>query len=245
MPSWLARLPALSDADKAAIDRDFRLRAQSVLAVDKMIGALEAAVAATGRARDTYIIFSSDNGLHMGEHRMMPGKMTPYDTDIHVPLVIAGPGVPAGRVVAEMTENVDLCPTFIELAGAGALPIVDGRSIVPLLRGQSVDDWRNVVLIEHRGPHRDRGDPDAPSARAGNPPSYEALRMKSALYVEYADGTKEYHDLARDPNELENSFAALAPAEKSALAAALGQIQNCRDAQSCAAAERPAVTAHR
>ncbi len=76
MPDWVRKLPALTGADKAAIDKAYRMRAQSVLAVDAMIGQLQAAVAASGQAQNTYFVFSSDNGLHMGEHRMMPGKMT-------------------------------------------------------------------------------------------------------------------------------------------------------------------------
>src|SRR5207249_11167937 len=92
-PRWPRALPALSDADKAAIDRDYRKRAQSVLAVDTMIGELQEAVASIGEARNTYFIFSSDNGYHMGDYRLMPGKMTAYDTDIHVPLVVTGPEI--------------------------------------------------------------------------------------------------------------------------------------------------------
>lgn len=53
----------------------------------------------------------------MGEHRLKPGKMTAFDTDIHVPLVVTGPGVVHGRTRDEVVENIDLCPTFAELAG--------------------------------------------------------------------------------------------------------------------------------
>src|SRR5262249_49332634 len=93
-PKWLAALPPLTDADAAKIDADYRKRAQSVLAIDAMIAALQAAVAESGQADNTYFVFSSDNGYHMGEHRMRPGKMTAYNTDIHVPLIVTGPRVP-------------------------------------------------------------------------------------------------------------------------------------------------------
>lgn len=239
-PSWLKALPALSDKDRAKIDQDFRKRAQSVLAVDKMIGELQAALQASGQDKNTYVIFSSDNGYHMGEHRLMPGKMTPYDTDIHVPLIVTGPGVPAGRVIDEIVENIDLCPTFAELGGAAAPANVDGHSLMPLLHGQAVTEWRSAALIEHHGPHKDPSDPDAPAARSGNPTSYQAMRLPKALYVEYNDGTKEYHDLARDPDEMNNSFAALPDAEKVALGATLGALSNCHDAKSCWEAARPA-----
>jgi N-acetylglucosamine-6-sulfatase len=68
--------------------------------------------------QNTYIVFSGDNGYHMGEYSLRPGKMTPFDTDIEVPLVIIGPDVKAGTTVSAIAENIDLCPTFAELGGA-------------------------------------------------------------------------------------------------------------------------------
>jgi N-acetylglucosamine-6-sulfatase len=238
-PKWLSWLPPLSDADIASLDRDFRKRAQSVLAIDKMIGELQAAVAAAGQQDNTYFVFSSDNGLHMGEHRLMPGKMTAFDIDIHVPLIVTGPGVPAARTVEEIVENIDLCPTFTELGGASTPANVDGRSLVPLLHGQDIPEWRAAALIEHRGPHKESDDPDAPSARSGNPVSYEALRTRELLYVEYADGAKEYHDLASDPAELRNTFSSLPSGTKTSLSAMLAAMMSCHDAKSCWDAARP------
>src|SRR5208337_3325351 len=111
----------LSDRDMTSIDRDFRKRVQSVLAVDAMIGELQAMVASIGQSDNTYFIFSSDNGYHMGEYRLTPGKMTAYDSDIRVPLIITGPGIAGGQKVDDITENIDLGPTFTELSGAIAL----------------------------------------------------------------------------------------------------------------------------
>jgi hypothetical protein len=82
---------ALGATDKDAMDRDFRLRAQSVLAVDEMIGALQAAVQPAGRWTTPTSYSARTTSYHMGEHRLMPGEMTAYDTDIHVPLVVPGP----------------------------------------------------------------------------------------------------------------------------------------------------------
>lgn len=244
-PKWLVKHRALSDTDMANIDRDFRKRAQSVLAIDAMIGELQAAVVAIGAEQNTYFIFNSDNGYHMGEHRLMPGKMTAYDTDIHVPLIITGPGVPSGVTLDEIVENVDLYPTFSEIAGATAAANVDGRSLVPLLHGQKVADWRTVALVEHHGPVKDATDPDMPALRSGNPTTYESIRSATNLYVEYADGEKEFHDLVADPNELRNTFSALSSEEKAALHATLEAVKNCHDAKNCAAAERPTRTVAR
>ena len=70
-----------------------------------MIGRLRKRLAAAGVADDTYIVFSSDNGFHLGQHRLTPGKLTAYDPDVRVPLIVTGPGVPAGRTVDAMTET--------------------------------------------------------------------------------------------------------------------------------------------
>jgi arylsulfatase A-like enzyme len=152
----------LADGDMAQIDADFRKRAQSVQAVDKMIGELEDAVAAIGEANTTYFVFSSDNGYHVGEHRMMQGKMTAFDTDIHVPLVVTGPGIAPGHVVQEIADNIDLNPTFTEIGGAATAANVDGRSLVPLLHGRPVAEWRKAALVEHHGHLTDASDPDFP-----------------------------------------------------------------------------------
>jgi arylsulfatase A-like enzyme len=242
-PQWLRAHRQLSSADTAKIDADFRKRAQSVLAVDKMIGELQAAVAAIGQQGNTYFVFSSDNGYHMGEYNLMPGKMTAFDTDIHVPLIVTGPGVPAGATVEDVAENVDLCPTFTELGGMTPAASIDGRSLAPLLHGEKPRDWRTVALVEHRGPVKNLTDPDLPSPRSGNPTTYEAIRDRTSVYVEYATGEKEYHDLASDPDELRNTFSSLPPDKQAALHATLAAVQNCHGAQSCSTAEQASHSA--
>lgn len=237
---WLTTHRALSPEDIALIDRDFRRRAQAVQAVDAMIGELQRAVAAVGASGNTYFVFSSDNGYHMGEHRLMPGKMTAYDEDIRVPLIITGPGIAAGRVIEEITENIDLAPTFAELMGVPPLVQADGHSLAALLRGQPQTDWRLFALVEHRGPVRDTADPDMPAVRSGNPTTYEAIRARDWVYVEYADGEREYHDRASDPDELRNIFTSLPPARQAELHGMIAAAAACRGAAACWAAQRPA-----
>jgi N-acetylglucosamine-6-sulfatase len=256
---WLKRYRSLSKSDIASINRDYRRRAQSVLAVDKMLGELEDAVARAGQQNNTYFVFSSDNGLHMGEYRLMPGKMTAFDTDIHVPLIVTGPGVARGRTLDDVVENTDLCPTFEEIAHVDSPDTIDGRSLVPLITGKQVSEWRTLALIEHHRVLRqvskkgvrhglaklwsmidpEARDPDEPAIRSGNPPSYEALRGPSSVYVEYEDGTREYHDIARDPFELHNTFPSLAPDEQATLHAELQELSGCHGTKSCWQAGRP------
>ena len=98
-------------------------RVRAVQAVDRMIGRLRQQLVTDGLADNTYFVFSSDNGLHMGEHRLKTGKMTAFDTDIKVPLIIDGPGISPGTSISALAENIDLAPTFEALAGLE--PVVD------------------------------------------------------------------------------------------------------------------------
>lgn len=237
-PAWLRDFAPLEPRQAEQIDEQFRRRAQAVQAVDRLIAEIEATLVARGVARNTYIVFSSDNGLHMGEHRLMPGKQTAFDTDIHVPLIVLGPGVPAGREVAAMTENIDLCPTFERLGGARVGANVDGHSLLPLLSGRGLRSWRDAVLIEHHGPDLLPSDPDLPTRGAGNPPSYEALRTPTSLYVEYVDGEREYYNLRRDPFELHNLAVHLSPERERRLHGALAGAAACHGRRSCWRAQR-------
>lgn len=239
-PAWLRDHRPLTAGQIERIDATFRQRVRSVQAVDRMLGRLQRRLRAAGVARNTYVVFSSDNGFHQGQHRLAPGKLTAYDPDVRVPLVVAGPGVPAGRAVDAMTENTDLCPTFAELAGAPALPTADGRSLMPLLHGgvggDDISDWRDAVLIEHRGNVSGLNDPDLPPAGSGNPPTYEALRSRDALYVEYADGERELYDLASDPFQLRNLARDAPPERLARLSGALAVMANCHGSEQCWAA---------
>ncbi|WP_433296120.1 sulfatase-like hydrolase/transferase [Actinoplanes sp. CA-030573] len=225
-PTWLAGRTPLTDAEKQQIDRDFRKRAQSVQAVDRMITSLRQTLATAGVADRTLVVFTSDNGYHMGEHRLTPGKQTAFDTDVRVPLVMAGPGVKAGATVTAPAENIDLRATFDDLAGTGT-PATDGRSLAPLLRGETPADWREAALVEHHGPDTDPADPDHPAKNSGNPPTYSAIRTTGYTYVEYADGTKEYYDHATDPDQLRNTAGELDAARLAALHATLTGLVGC------------------
>jgi len=233
-PRWLNGLRPLSGDDIQRIDNAFRRRVESVQAVDRMIGQLERALAATGQLKNTYIVFSSDNGYHMGEHNMMPGKQTAFDTDIRVPLIVYGPGVPADHSVDAMTSSIDLAPTFLAIGHAEPVALQDGVSLLDLWHGAPAPtDWQKAVLIEHHGPLEFLSDPDFQGRRSGDPPSYEAMRTADFIYVEYATGEHEYYDLANDPYENNNSYASLSPQRQLELHVMLARLENCHGASDC------------
>jgi N-acetylglucosamine-6-sulfatase len=247
-PKWLAAHQPLSAADISKIDTDFNKRVEAVQAVDDMIGELFATLKAQGLDKNTYVIFSSDNGYHMGEHMMFVGKETAFDTDINVPLIVVGPGIPAGAVEDRIVENIDLCPTFAELSGTPPPSNADGHSLVALLMGQQVGDWRNVALVEHHGPEleaRAIDDPDnegwtpaavdggAPNGHGPPPNTYEAIRTETSLFVSYADGETEYYDLSSDPNELNNTVGNLSKKQVTAFQNTITAIKSCHGSQDC------------
>ncbi len=246
-PPWLANRAERPPRVIAHMDALYRRRAQSVLAIDAMLGRLIDRLGDIGELDNTYVIFSSDNGYHIGEHRLLAGKLTAFDTDIRVPLIVRGPGVPAGRHVAALVQNTDLAPTFEALAGLPPRANVDGRSLVPILHGaRAPADWRQGALVEHRHTPGSHGDPDAQTPASGDPPSYEALRGPHFIYVEYRDGEREYYDLRADPEQLHNVYRYLRPERRASLSTRLARLVSCRGAEQCATAPAsPAVGAGR
>lgn len=230
-PRWLAHRSRLTAAQVALIDRVYRSRAQAVEAVDAMVGRISQALDAAGVAGNTYLVFSSDNGLHAGQHRLLPGKLTAFDSDIHVPLIVTGPGVAPHSRTHAMAQNIDLAETFASIAGTSVR--ADGHSLLALLRGARPRHWRNAALIEHRHPQPGEAGPDSPPPDSGDPPTYEALRTPRVLYVEYRDGEREFYDLRADPFELHNLASRLSLARRERLHAALRGLERCHSRRVC------------
>ena len=263
-PDWIGDNPPLSAEQKRYMEELYRKRLQSMLAVDDMIGDLIGALRKSGKLDNTYIVFTSDNGFHLGQHRLSAGKWTAYEEDIRIPLVVRGPGVPEGETLQHVVLTNDIAPTFADLAGVEAPPFVDGRSLKPLLEDEPtpLEDWRKRFLIEAVA---ERGDVSTPlldesevtPVLTGDPlpndwrrssaksvkvsetwgrPWMKALRTNNYLYVEYKTGEHELYDLEEDPYELRNLYAT-APADlKRRLEVQLDALRKC-SAEECRAAE--------
>src|SRR6185312_8521915 len=117
-----------------------------------------------------YFVFSSDNGFHLGEHRLSSGKQTAFETDIRVPLIVAGPDVPAGRDASQLTSSIDLAPTFETLAGLPVPAGVDGHSLAGLWHGQDPGGWPFSSSITARTSRR-KTPTGRPSRRGIRPPT--------------------------------------------------------------------------
>jgi arylsulfatase A-like enzyme len=235
-PKWLRHRHRLTHHEIHKINVDYRLRARDVLSIDRLITAIYQALSDAGVADETDVIFSSDNGYHMGEYRLNPGKMTAFETDINVPLVATGPGIPAGARNTSIVQNIDLAPTFEALAGLRPDPAMDGKSMVELLHGRTVHGWTTTALVEHRSPDDNPADPDYQQRSSGNPPSYEALRTARYTYVKYLGGGAEFYRRDRDPHELHNVIGQLSSARRAQLRLRLHSLRRCNGVTACTAA---------
>ena len=222
-PRWLQDQTPLIDAETIrGIDEDYRGSLQAMLAVEEAMDALLTTLDQLGETSNTYIFFTSDNGLHRGEHRLRGGKNTPYEESIRMPFYVRGPGVPTGRTIEHLAGLVDLVPTFLGLAGTPIPASVDGMSLAPLLTATppAITAWRQEMLIEH-------------PAGAGLPvriPAYYAVRTQTELYVEYDNFENEYYDLRTDPAQLNNLARSAPSSTLSRLAARVAALKGCRGA---------------
>jgi N-acetylglucosamine-6-sulfatase len=234
-PLWVQRLSSLTPGDNKGkitnekkLDQAYRDRLGMLLSLDEMVGGLVEELKVTGELENTYIIFTSDNGFHLGEHWLNLTKRTPYEEAHRVPLVIRGPGVPSGRTVDEIGLNIDFAPTFAELAGASAPSFVDGRSLSPLLVGTQPTSWRSAFLLENWRDQTER--------KPGNPVlatlTYDGIRTETHKYVEYDTGEKELYDLSSDPYELQSQHKTANPELEASLKTKLNELKSC-SGQSC------------
>jgi len=208
---------ALLSAQKIAGLREaYQQALEANLGVDDAVKSVVDTLRSTGELDNTLIAFTSDNGFFYGEHRVPAGKVLLYEPSIRVPLVVRGPGIPKGVHRKQLAANVDLAPTFVQLAKAKAGRVMDGRSLVPLFRSGSAGANRDLLLE------------DGPAGGNRNPRQYVAVRTPRYLYAEYANGEHELYDLATDPNELNSRHGDPALASvRERLARILARLRTC------------------
>jgi N-acetylglucosamine-6-sulfatase len=253
-PVWIQRTSPITPEKQAAIDEFQRARLETLLSVDRLIDSTIATLEELGQLDSTYLIFTSDNGYHLGEHRQAMEKGTPYEESINVPLIVRGPGIEPGSIETRLVSGADLAPTIADLAGAEPPDFVDGRSIRPLLNGTATP-WRDGVLartfrepstlvyVEGALQFREAPvtvDEESDEEQDDDPkqPQWMALRTENSLYAEFATGEREYYDLVADPWQLDNAAAALSPAELVTLSARLQALVTCAGA-TCRTADSP------
>lgn len=202
---WYRRDHLMRPSRQRVVQLIRRKMFQSLRSLDRDVGRVVDALRARGVLDHTIVVFSSDNGYLWGEHRLRK-KTWPYEESIKVPLVIRTPWIHRAETDDRLVANIDIAPTFADIAGTRPAIPEDGRDLMPLLRnGDAVHDWRHELMIEWEG---------RITAARGGPQRYRALHTDRYVYVEYANDWRELYDLRTDPYELDNvagdpRFAAL------------------------------------
>ncbi|HEX8990822.1 MAG TPA: sulfatase [Anaerolineales bacterium] len=190
-PVYIAQLHPFSESE---IDANYKKILRSLLSVDDGVASILNALDQTGLRQKTVIVYLTDNGMTVGDHRFGFMKNCPYEPCIRTPFLVYAPGLYPARVDTHMVANIDLAPTFAQLAGAQVPSKVDGMSLVPLLQDAAAP-WRDALLLEHWPTEEGVG---------SMIPAFSAVRTDRWKYVQYSTGEKELYDLRADPYELHN-----------------------------------------
>jgi N-acetylglucosamine-6-sulfatase len=225
-PRFIRDAPYLSLNDIHTYKVYWNKQLESLRDIDDGVKLLLDTLGLQHRLRNTYVIFTSDNGFFFGEHRLTGGKFLAYEPATHLPFLIRGPGIRPGSESGELVANIDVAPTVLELAGVEADRSVDGRSMVPFLRDEELRSLRPLLFesfvetsdVNQNGAieessARTSGAPAhrRPSGKGGAtasilapPKDYGGIRLGPYKYIAWPNGEKELYDLEKDPNELNN-----------------------------------------
>ena len=184
-----------------AVAANFQGRIRSLADVDEAVASTLAALKATGELENTYVVFTTDNGFLLGQHRFV-GKVVAYEPAVHIPLLITGPGITPGRTSDTTFTTIDLAPTIADLAGATVERTVDGRSHVDVLHNRPTTgahtalDTVTTTLLQ-AGP--------ISGTNTGPGWLFRGVRTGRYTYLKWSDnGFVELYDRARDPQQLRN-----------------------------------------
>ncbi|CAO3587797.1 unnamed protein product [Absidia cylindrospora] len=224
----------LNDTLVEQFDEIHRNRLRALQAVDEMVGSLFDELEHQGKLDNTYVIYSADNGYHIGQHRAYPGKCGNIEEDINVPFIVRGPGIPKGEISDIVSAHHDIAPTLLALAkGSNYVPDwVDG-GVIPLTRDLrnhpkpvaqesfAVEFWTDSAMSEFYT-----------NVNVNGPNIYKTVRVISKdynyMYSVWCTGEHEFYDLKKDPYETTNEFDHIDPQLANRLDALLLVLKTCR-----------------
>jgi N-acetylglucosamine-6-sulfatase len=215
--------PVMTQAQIEQLKLDYQGRAGALLAVDDGVAKLVKAVRETDQLSNTMIVFVSDNGWLQGQHRVTGDKFLPFDESLRVPLIIRGPGIPAGQTVHGQVSNVDFAPTLLRMAHAKPGRTQDGVSLLPAMRTGKPPNRAIEIEALNR-----LFDGDIPQNGWDRP--YTGVRTDRYTYVVWTEtAEKELYDRRKDPHELQNLDGDPRYADVQAqLARKLAKLRDCK-----------------
>jgi arylsulfatase A-like enzyme len=231
-PRFIREASYLSPTETHTYRIYYQKALESLRSVDDGVQQVIDTLGAMHRLRNTYIVFTSDNGFFYGEHRLTGGKFLAYEPSTHLPFLMRGPGIKPNTSTGELAANIDIAPTILELAHVEADKSIDGRSLVPYLLDPALRTRRPILFesfVETNDVEENGGGPpaepvgvaagssgggDSVNARpkeasasiVAPPKDYEGIRLGPYKYIEWPDGEKELYDITKDPYELNNQI---------------------------------------
>jgi N-acetylglucosamine-6-sulfatase len=176
------------------LNKYYQRYCETLLAVDENLGRIMKWLEESPYFNNTILVYMGDNGFHFGDHGIID-KRTAYEVSIKVPLLLWWPGkVKNSGVIREMVANIDIGPTFLDIAGIPIPANMDGLSFRPLIEGENVN-WRTELLYEY---YWERNYPYTPTTHALITDRYKFIRYQGIWDLD------EFYDLQSDPNETTN-----------------------------------------
>lgn len=212
-PRFIREAPFLSPTELRTYRVYYEKQLESLRSIDEGVKQVVDTLGAMGQLRNTYIIFTSDNGFFFGEHRLTGGKFLAYEPAVHLPFLMRGPGIKQGSSTGELAMQIDIAPTILELADVKATKSIDGRSLVPYVTDTSLRTRRPLLFesfVETNDVEANGAEPTARTSRGASasivapPKDYVGIRLGRYKYIEWPSGEKELYDITRDQYELNN-----------------------------------------
>eukprot|EP00536_Pseudo-nitzschia_multiseries_P007211 jgi/Psemu1/256050/estExt_Genewise1Plus.C_1660073 len=220
LPVWIKDMPPLTDRQIDDMDKFYRNRLRSLQAVDEALESITETLEIQGLTESTYFIYTADNGQHFGDHRIPAGKRQAYETDVLVPFLVRGPGVPKGSKSSEVVQSVDLGPTFLDLA---TTPSQQGTSTTAYLETHRLKTGRKLLQSTYPMDGKSiksllTSNSQEDVSTVNYPNTYQAVRVingpegwaseANLLYVEWCTGEQELYNMTVDPHQVNNMMSA-------------------------------------
>ncbi|KAF9429661.1 hypothetical protein BGZ94_009938 [Podila epigama] len=227
--AWLKDLPQLNETEVERIDAKYRARLQSLQATDELVERVIQRLEANGQLENTYIVYTTDNGYHLGTHRMFAGKQTAYEEDTNIPFIIRGPGIAKSKKSNAVATHTHFPATVLKLAGLPIPDSLDAHSI-PVLENEplygkdqateafAVEFW-TPAFVENTTAHYETN-------------TYKSVRLigqdYNLLYTVWCTGEHEYYDLVKDPFQIKNIYGETRTTLLDRLDALLNILRTCK-----------------
>ncbi len=251
----------LTDPMLASIDETYRNRLRTMLSVDDLVDGVMRRLEREGVLQNTFVIFTSDHGFHLGQFGLTTDKRQPYDTDLRIPLLVRGPGVSSNVVVDNVVVSIDLAPTILEMGGVTPPEEMDGTSFLPQLlpyHGNEVarvSQNQHSFLVSYHGEH-DQSNVDCLTVRDvrdmaqcvlaydckcqdSRNNTYACVRSISdsedTTFCQFEDdvGFREMYNLSEDTHQLYNIDSALTPESRHFYTEKLDKLKSCSGRSQC------------